>query len=152
SRYVATYLSAWPPRDGRETAPIRRASLREMQDVSRPAPAIVTRTASGGIQLTAGGYAFGLRVSQSCAFDHIVAHGGGLPGFGSVMQWLPDYGVGIVAVGNLTYPGWGRVTTRGFDALAKSGGLKFRMPQPSPARVAARDKISHLVDKWDDKI
>ena len=152
SRYVATYLSAWPPRDGPETAPITRASLREMQEVSRPAPATVTRTASGGIQLNSGGYAYGLRVSQSCAFDHIVAHGGGLPGFGSVMQWLPDYGVGIVAFGNLTYTSWGRVTNSAFDALAKSGGLKVRMPQPSSALVAARDKISHLVDKWDDKI
>jgi CubicO group peptidase (beta-lactamase class C family) len=152
SRYVATYLSAWPPHDGPETAPIKRASLREMQEVSRPAPATVTRTAAGGIQLNSGGYAYGLRVSQSCAFEHIVAHSGGLPGFGSVMQWLPDYGVGIVAFGNLTYTGWGRVTTSAFDALAKSGGLKVRMPQPSAALVAARDTIARLVDKWDDKI
>ena len=152
SRYVAMYLSAWPPRDGTETAPIKRASLREMQEVWRPAPATATRTASGGIQLNSGGYAYGLRVTQSCSFDHIVAHGGGLPGFGSVMQWLPDYGVGIVAFGNLTYTGWGRVTNSAFDALAKSGGLTFRVPQPSAALVAARDKISHLVDKWDDRI
>jgi CubicO group peptidase (beta-lactamase class C family) len=152
SRYVAAYLSAFPPRDGPETAPIKRASLREMQQVWRPAPASVTRTASGGIQLNSGGYAYGLRVSQSCAFDHIVAHGGGLPGFGSVMQWLPDYGVGIIAFGNLTYTGWGRVTNAAFDALAKSGGLKFRMPEPSPALVATRDKIAKLVDRWDDRI
>src|SRR5262249_30705570 len=54
--------------------------------------------------------------------------------------------------GNLTYTSWGRVTSNAFDALAKSGGLKFRMPQPSAALVAARDQISHLVDKWDDRI
>src|SRR5258708_7708485 len=36
SRYVAVYLSAWPPHDGPETAPIRRASLREMQTVWPP--------------------------------------------------------------------------------------------------------------------
>jgi CubicO group peptidase (beta-lactamase class C family) len=152
SRYVAAYLSAFPPRDGPETGPIKRASLREMQQVWRPAPASVTRSAAGAIQLNSGGYAYGLRVSQSCAFDHIVAHGGGLPGFGSVMQWLPDYGVGIIAFGNLTYTGWGRVTAAAFDALAKSGGLKFRMPEPSPALVATRDKISRLVDRWDDRI
>jgi len=152
SRYVGAFLSAWPPRDGPETAPIRRASLREMQQVWRPAPAAVTRTASGAIQLNSGGYAFGLRVTQSCAFEHIVAHSGGLPGFGSVMQWLPEYGVGIVAFGNLTYTGWGRVTNSAFDALAKTGGLKPRMPQPSPALIAARDKVSRLVDRWDDKV
>src|SRR3989442_567985 len=98
SRYVGAFLSAWPPRDGPETAPIRRASLREMQQVWRPAPAAVTRTASGAIQLNSGGYAFGLRVTQSCAFEHIVAHSGGLPGVGSVMQWLPEDGVGIVTL------------------------------------------------------
>ena len=39
-------------------------------------------------------------------FEHIVAHGGGLPGFGSYMAWLPEYGVGIfamaVGLGSLT--------------------------------------------------
>ena len=34
-RYVGVFLSAWPPRDGPETAPIRRASLREMQQLWR---------------------------------------------------------------------------------------------------------------------
>ena len=152
SRYVAAFLSAWPPRDGPETAPIRRASLREMQQVSRPAPASVTRSSSGAIQLNSGGYAYGLRVSQSCAFEHIVAHSGGLPGFGSIMQWLPDYGVGIIAFGNLTYTGWGRVTSNAFDALAKTGGLKPRLPQPSAGLLAMRDKVSRLVDRWDDAL
>jgi hypothetical protein len=39
-----------------------------------------------------------------------------------------------------------------FDTLARSGGLKFRMPEPSPTLVATRDKISRLVDRWDDRI
>jgi hypothetical protein len=39
-----------------------------------------------------------------------------------------------------------------FDTLASSGGLKFRMPEPSPTLVATRDKISRLVDRWDDRI
>src|SRR5438093_11465221 len=56
SRYVGVYLSAWPAHDGPEDAPIRRASLREMQQVWRPAPASVLRDASGAIQLNAGGY------------------------------------------------------------------------------------------------
>src|SRR5256712_1116184 len=152
SRYVGAFLSAWPPRDGPETAPIRRASLREMQQVWRPAPAAVTRTASGAIQLNSGGYAFGLRVTQSCAFEHIVAHSGGLPGFGSVMQWLPEYGVGIVAFGNLTYTGWGRVTNSAFDALAKTGGVKPREAHPSPPLIAARRKELRLLDLRDEEV
>jgi len=152
SRYVAVFLSAWPAHDGPETAPIRRASLREMQQVWRPAPAAVGRDAAGNIQLTAGGYAYGLRVSQSCAFRHIVTHTGGLPGFGSIMFWLPDYGVGIVAFGNVTYTSWTRVTTSAAEAFVKTAGLQPRQPQASAALVDARDKVSRLVAHWDDRL
>jgi CubicO group peptidase (beta-lactamase class C family) len=150
SRYVGVFLAAWPPRDGPEDAPIRRASRREMQQVSRPAPASVARDAAGAVQLNAGGYGFGLRVSQSCAYRHIVAHGGGLPGFGSVMTWLPEYGVGIVAFGNLTYTSWGRVANDAFGVLVKTGELKPRSPRPSPALTEARDAVSRLIVRWDD--
>src|SRR5258705_5020999 len=102
SRYGGVFLSAWPPHDGPETAPIRRASLREMQQVWRPAPASVRRDASGAVQFNAGGYAFGLRASQSCAFPQIVSHTGGLPRVGSIMLWLPQDGVGVVAFGHVT--------------------------------------------------
>jgi hypothetical protein len=153
SRYVAAFLSAWPPRDGPETAPIRRASLREMQQLSRPAPTTVVRNAaSGATQLSAGGYGFGLRISESCSYRHVVAHGGGLPGFGSVMSWLPEYGVGIIAFGNLTYTGWGRMTTAAFDALVTTGGIRPRMPKPSAALIAARDAVSKLIVRWDDQV
>jgi len=153
SRYVGMMLAAWPPRDGPEVLPIRRASLREMQQVARPSAASVARDPSNGaIQLNSGGYGYGLRVSQSCAFRHIVAHGGGLPGFGSIMQWLPEYGVGIVAFGNLTYTGWGRVTTTAFDLLAKTGGFQPRPPQPSPALQRARETVSQLIVRWDDRL
>ena len=151
SRYVGAFLAAWPPRNGAEAGPVRRASLREMQQIWRARPAVVTRNAAGAANLNAGGYGYGLRVSQSCAFDHIVAHSGGLPGYGSLMQWLPDYGVGIVAFGNVTYTGWGGVVSNAFELLAKTGGLKPRMPQPSPALMEARDAVSRLVVSWDEK-
>jgi hypothetical protein len=66
------------------------------------------------------------------------------------MRWLPDYGVGIIAFGNLTYTGWGRVVGDAIDRLAKTGGLQPREIQPSPALVQARDAVSKLVIKWDD--
>jgi len=152
SKYVAVYLSAWPPHDGPETAPIRRSSLREMQQLWRPAGATVTRDDSGALQLASGGYAYGLRVSQSCAFRTVVSHTGGLPGFGSIMQWLPEYGVGIVAFGNLTYTGWTRTVTGAFEELNKSGALTLRMPKPSPALVEMQGAVSQLVVKWDDAL
>jgi CubicO group peptidase (beta-lactamase class C family) len=152
SRYVGVFLSAWPPRDGAETAPVRRASLREMQQIWRFASAAVTRSAAGAPQLNAGGYAYGLRVSQSCRFRQIVSHTGGLPGFGSIMLWLPDYGAGIVAFGNVTYTNWTRVTNDAMEALVDRAGLEPRQPTPSPALTDARAAVSHLVERWDDAL
>jgi hypothetical protein len=151
-RYVGALSEAWPPRDGPEAGPVRRASLREMQQLHRDAGASAARDASsGGLTLNAGGYGFGLRISQTCSFRHMVGHGGGLPGFGSLMQWLPEHGVGIIAVGNLTYTGWSRAFSAAFDLLRNTGGLEPRAPQPSSALVEARDDVSRLVMRWDDR-
>jgi CubicO group peptidase (beta-lactamase class C family) len=151
SKYVGAFLAAWPPRDGAETGPVRRASLREMQQVWRARPSTVTRTAAGAINLSVGGYGYGLRVGESCSFAHIAAHSGGLPGYGSLMQWLPEYGVGIVAFGNVTYTGWGPIVTNAFELLARTGGLQPRKPQPSPVLIEMRDAVSGLIMKWDDQ-
>jgi CubicO group peptidase (beta-lactamase class C family) len=148
-KYVGAFLAAWPPRDGPETLPIRRSSLREMQQVWRPSPASVTRSGSS-VQLNAGGYAYGLRVWQNCQFPTLVAHGGGLPGFGSYERWLPEYGVGMIAFGNKTYTNFTATFETAFDLLAKTGGLQPRTIQPSAALIAARDAVSGLVVRWDD--
>lgn len=144
SRWVGLMLSAWPPRDGAESPVLKRSSLREMQQLWRNAGATVTRTANG-LTLNSGGYAYGLRVSQNCLFNHIVAHSGGLPGFGSQMRWLPEYGVGIIALGNLTYTGWGPPLDAAFEVLARSGGLVPRTVRPSPVLTAMRDQVTRLV-------
>jgi CubicO group peptidase (beta-lactamase class C family) len=150
-KYVGAFLAAWPPRDGPETGPIKRSSLREMQQVWRPAPAAVTRsTNASGVQLNSGGYGFALRITQSCEFPTIVAHGGGLPGFGTQMRWLPEYGVGLIAFGNLTYTSWPRTFDTALEALARTGGLQPRTIEPSPALLSARDEVVKLIVKWDD--
>ncbi|MBM3780481.1 MAG: beta-lactamase family protein [Acidobacteria bacterium] len=151
SRYVATLLSAWPARSGTDTGPVRRASLREMQQVARTRPASVSRApGTGALQLFSGGYGYGLRISQTCDFGHVVAHGGGLPGFGSVMQWLPDSGVGIIVFGNRTYAGFGGVANEALAALASTGGLVPRQFAPSPALQHARSEVLALLEGWRD--
>ena len=148
-KYVGAFLAAWPPRDGPETGPIKRSSLREMQQVWRPSPASVTAGGSS-VQLNSGGYGFGLRISQNCQFPTIVAHGGGLPGFGTQMRWLPEYGVGLIAFGNKTYTSWPATFDAALVALARTGALQPRAIQPSPALLSARDAVAALVVKWDD--
>ena len=152
AKYVSAYVAAWPPRDGPASAPISRASLREMQQVWRPSPASVTRSPNGALQLNAGGYGFGLRVSQTCDFNHVVAHSGGLPGFGSQMRWLPDYGVALIAMGNRTYTGWNGVFNQALEMMKNTGALKPRVPEASAALHKARDEVSQLVIGWDDAL
>lgn len=149
-RYVGFMLDAWPPRGGEETGPLRRASRREMQQIARFSGASAAYdSTTKDLSLTAGGYGYGLRVAQSCAFSTSVSHTGGLPGFGSIMRWLPEHGVGIVALGNLTYTGWTGVVDDALTMLAESGALQPRAPQPSPVLLARQAEVTRLVTSWD---
>jgi CubicO group peptidase (beta-lactamase class C family) len=150
--YVANFLDAWPPHDGRETGPLRRSSLREMQQVQRPRPATASRAADGSMVLSSGGYGYGLGISGNCDFAHIVAHGGGLPGFGSIMRWLPDYGVGIIAFGNRTYSSWGAAADAAFALMTRNGALEPRMPEPAPILERRRAEVSRLLVQWSDPL
>jgi hypothetical protein len=153
SRYVSVFLEAWPPRDGPETGPIRRASLREMQQPWRPSGMrVVLDKSTGATHLTSSSYGFGLSVTQTCDFRAMAAHSGGLPGYGSLMRWLPDYGVGVIAFGNVTYTGWNRVVGEAISRLARTGGLQPREIRPSRALVEARDAVSKLIVHWDDEL
>jgi len=153
SRYVGALLNAWPPRDGPEGGPINRASLREMQQPWRPSGMRVVRDSStNAVHLTAGSYGFGLGITQTCQFRTIVAHSGGLPGYGSLMRWFPEQGVGIIAFGNVTYTGWGRVVGEATDRLMVTGAFQAREQRPSPDLIAARDAVSQLIVRWDDSL
>jgi len=66
------------------------------------------------------------------------------------MQWLPDYGVGIIAFGNLTYTAWANAVGDAIYRLVKTGGLQPREIQPSRALVEARTAVSTLISRWDD--
>jgi CubicO group peptidase (beta-lactamase class C family) len=150
-RWVSFMLDAWPPRDGAETGPLRRSSLREMQQINRYSGATATRdAATGTMTLNAGGYGYGLRVAQTCLFRTSVSHTGGLPGFGSLMRWLPEYGVGIVALGNLTYTSWSNPAEQAMQVLARTGALMPRSPQPAPVLLERRDQVTRLVNRWTD--
>lgn len=147
-RWVAFLLDAWPARDGPDSAVLSRASRREMQQMWRFAGA-AARHNDGEVALDARGYGYGLRIGQDCRFGHSVAHGGGLPGYGSLMYWLPEYGVGLIAMGNRTYLGWSGLFSDALDALAEHGALKPRAAQPSAALLALKEEVTTLVLDWD---
>jgi hypothetical protein len=154
-------MSAWPPGDLPERGPIRRSSAREMQQPARSTELTVTRDrASAPLRVEGGAYGFGLGVTDRCRpvnggvrrLVRMVSHGGGLPGFGSSMAWLPDHGVAIIALGNRTYAGWRGAVEEAFDALARTGALQPRVPQPGLALLEARDAVSRLIASWDDRL
>jgi hypothetical protein len=70
---------------GEETMRTRgrcRSSVREMAHLWTPSN-LTARRVNGTLRASETGYGFGLRVTSDCRFEQIVAHGGGLPGFGS---------------------------------------------------------------------
>src|SRR5712672_2404338 len=77
ARYAAFQLDAWPPREDPESGPLSRASRREMQQAARHASLEVAP--GDPLRARARGYGYGLGAHESCDFDRIVSHGGGLP-------------------------------------------------------------------------
>ena len=153
ARYVSFFLSAWPPRDDEDRGPVRRSSLREMQQAARPYRALATRSSvEEPLRLSAGGYGYGLGATQTCRFRSSVAHSGGLPGYGSQMRWLPEHGVGIVALANLTYGAPSAAVGEALEAMARTGALQPRVVQPSPELESARDSVLRLLAAWDDAV
>jgi hypothetical protein len=102
------------------------------------------------LEATMRAYGYGLNESRDCRSRGTVAHGGGLPGFGSVMMWLPEHGVGVYAMANVTYAGAGLAGRAMIDELSATGGLLPRELPPSRALVEARDTVTTLMNDWDD--
>jgi CubicO group peptidase (beta-lactamase class C family) len=153
ARYVTFLMSAFPPRDEPERGPIKRSSAREMQQVWRASPGSAFRpTVDAALQLSSGGYAYGLGVSHDCRFAHVVGHGGGLPGYGSLMRWLPEHGVGLIGMANQTYQGFNGLFNDVTSALHRTGALQPRVVQPSQALLTAQADVSQLIIKWDESL
>jgi CubicO group peptidase (beta-lactamase class C family) len=152
ARYVAFMLSAWPPRDDAEAGPVRRSSVREMQQGQRHSGLAVFRTAPDApLTVRTSAYAYGLGSSQDCRFRVTVAHGGGLPGYGSSMTWLPEHGVGVIVLANVTYAGAGGIARGMLEKLAATGGLQPRHWPASAPLLETRAAVSALVNQWSDE-
>jgi CubicO group peptidase (beta-lactamase class C family) len=102
-KYVGYQLSAWPPRSETTWGPVNRSTLREMQ--TPQFNFLDYRDTDWNDEPCASmiGYGYGLSISMNCKRIKRVSHGGALPGYGSGYAFFPDYGIGIMAFGNLTY-------------------------------------------------
>jgi CubicO group peptidase (beta-lactamase class C family) len=149
ARWVALQLAATPARSEPEAGPVRRSSLREAQEVQRTWPFTAERSDEGGLQVGAGGYGLGWGVGSTCSFPKLVTHGGGLPGYGSLVVLLPEQDLGLFTMTNLTYTNLGGVA-RGFLARLQARGLLPTRPvTTSPQLERARADVLDLLGTWD---
>ncbi|MEZ4612865.1 MAG: serine hydrolase, partial [Caldilineaceae bacterium] len=152
ARWVGLFQSGWPPRDDPDDGILRRASLREMQQVwTMDTPGLQAASIGRTGAVNAGGYGYGLSMRHNGRYQ-TVGHGGGLPGYGSHMRWAPDYGIGVIALANVTYANVHAACRDALDLLITRGDLAPRRVQPAPALARARDGVNRLLAAWDDAL
>ncbi|MEA5256692.1 serine hydrolase domain-containing protein [Arcicella aquatica] len=142
SKYVAFHQSVWPASDGIEKGPVKRSSVREMQ---QPWQFIGInqnyKYPTGRKMAIASAYGYGLGQSTDAEGRRSVGHSGGLPGFGSNWRILQDYGIGVISFSNLTYANAGYFNIQVLDTLVALAKLK---PNPIPVSPILKQRINEL--------
>lgn len=150
SKYVSFLLSAWPPRNGRDSGPVKRSTLREMQISIDPT---LYPDATGPDKKPCPiqyGYGYGLSIVKRCTGETWVMHSGGLPGFGSHYMMMPDYGIGIMAFCNRTYASPAAIDyTRVKPLIFEGNGLEPRELPASDILKERKEQLSRLITAWD---
>jgi CubicO group peptidase (beta-lactamase class C family) len=153
ARYAALQLSAYPARNDPDTGPIRRATLREahgtgVQASSWAGLAAAPRPGDATIAYNTSTYGFGWIKEQNCDFDDLVWHNGAIDSYRSELQLLPSRGVGVIILTNFPVE-TGRLARRAVAELLRTGALAPRVPRPSPALLAAADRLLAVQNHWD---
>jgi CubicO group peptidase (beta-lactamase class C family) len=153
ARYVAFQLDAYPPRNDRDDAPIRRASRREAHATGIPshtqvAMALGAQPGDPVVQVAAGSYGFGWGREESCMFDELIGHGGAIDSHRADISFLPSRGVGVVVLSN-----FGNANTAGFSRLVlyelrRTGALEPRVTPIDPAFEPAVQKFLAAYNNW----
>ncbi len=149
ARYVSLHLSAWPPRSDAESPVLKRSSLREMhlprtfRDLN---PAF--KFPGGKTTPLVNHYAYGLGWSRDGDGREYVGHSGGLPGFGSQWRMLPEYGIGVIAFGNLTYAGLNTPNWAVLDLILNQAGIKPRQLPISGILSQRKAELVALLPNW----
>src|SRR5258706_1893090 len=79
-----------------------------------------------------------------------VGHPGGLPGFGTLMRWVPDLGLSVILLANVTYALCEQPVRRALELVSGEAALPRRAIRHDPGLLAARDAVDGLVRQWDE--
>lgn len=147
--YMAVHLNAWPPSDAQDKGPLKRSSVREMHHPWRfTGMNLQFAYAPGEPCPVAGAYAYGLRWTRDCLGRTYIDHSGGLPGFGTQWRIMPDYGIGVIALGNRTYSPMGGINFQVLDTLVRGAALKPRPVAVSPILAQRQQELLRFLPDW----
>lgn len=146
AKWVTYLLSAWPPRDGADNGPVRRATVRELVQGSNY-PRLRDRIARTGTPPSrqSANYGMGMHVAIDDDLGFTVSHSGGYPGFGSHVLLLPDRGIGIFAFANRTYAGPSVAVWDAAIALNAAGLLGEEREQPISADLESAYRAAGMM-------
>ena len=129
-RWISFLLSAWPARDGPETGPVKRSTVRELAQGLNFA---ASRKRVGGPPddpcMWAQAYAMGFIAIRDCDLGLTLAHGGGYPGYGSYVVLAPERGAAVFGLTNRTYAAPAEAVWVSLLALDRQGMIP---PPPKP--------------------
>ncbi|ODS83660.1 MAG: serine hydrolase [Chryseobacterium sp. SCN 40-13] len=148
SNYLSFHLLSATPGNTPEKGPLKRSSVREMQRPWSFSQAYNKNTSTGAPCATVINYGYGLSWSKDCNENVTVGHSGGLPGFGSNWKIMPEYGVGIVSMANLTYAPMSAFNTIMLDTLIALAGLKPQKHQASAILTQRKEELLQLLPDW----
>lgn len=150
-KYMAFHLAAWTNEPDLKNPVLKKSSLREMQSAQRFAGLNPNfRYATGRVCAETSAYGFGLRWTTDCSRRITTGHSGGLPGFGSNWTILPEYGLGVVAFGNVTYAPFGGYNPQILDTLVALSGIEKRQLKPSAILLQRQKELAQLLPHWRD--
>src|SRR5262249_41983613 len=105
-----------------------------------------------GVRAKAEGPGLAWWVYQDCEFENVVWHNGGTEGYRSALYMLPERGVAVIVLTNLSDGDPDHIARAALHTLAKSGGLTPRSIQPAKGLEAAATKVAGLFAAWDGKV
>ncbi|TFG77627.1 MAG: class A beta-lactamase-related serine hydrolase [Flavobacteriales bacterium] len=148
SKYVSFHLSATPARSGDDNGPVKRSTLREMHTPQFSRLSSEAKDWNDEPCASMVGYGYGLGIQKNCKEITSVSHGGDLPGFGSNYVFFPEYGVGLIDFGNLTYTSPWPLRDLAkilFDSL----GLQARQLPISDILAQRQQQVAQMITTWE---
>ena len=145
ARWVA-WLDRANGHEGDDSLGLSAASRREMQ---RMHTYIGTSTVIG--RTGPSGYGFGLNMRDDADLGMVVAHSGGLPGYGSNMRWVKGRGTGAIALANLFYAPMHELTLELLAALNDVGAVEPAPVVGAPLLEVSARRLVALLNNWNDQ-